>query len=76
MIKCMMSCLPNRTTNPLTTQFPWRLRSDPVKNSPPESLGNAVDEMIGTVESLQWRQENYVATLLPLPTQPCNRQGD
>ncbi|MDN2473532.1 hypothetical protein FHR07_24815 [Serratia ureilytica] len=45
-------CLPNRAINPLTTQFPRMLRTDSVKKQARESFGNAVGEMIGTVESL------------------------
>ncbi|HEA5831101.1 TPA: GTPase family protein [Escherichia coli] len=51
MVETMMRCLPDRATSPLTTQLHGRLCTEPVKKQACERFGNAVDEMIGTVES-------------------------
>ncbi|ELZ1649751.1 GTP-binding protein [Cronobacter sakazakii] len=51
MVETMMRSLPERATSPLTTQLHGRLCTEPVKKQARESFGNAVDEMIGTVES-------------------------
>ncbi|HEI8963096.1 TPA: GTPase family protein [Citrobacter freundii] len=51
MVETMMRCLPDRATSPLTTQLHGRLCTEPVKKQARERFGNAVDEMIGTVES-------------------------
>jgi len=51
MVETMMRSLPDRATSPLTTQLHGRLCTEPVKKQARESFGNAVDEMIGTVES-------------------------
>lgn len=51
MVETMLRSLPERATSPLTTQLHGRLCTEPVKKQARESFGNAVDEMIGTVES-------------------------
>lgn len=51
MVETMMCSLPDRATSPLTTQLHGRLCTEPVKKQARERFGNAVDEMIGTVES-------------------------
>lgn len=51
MVETMMRSLPDRATSPLTTQLHGRLCTEPVKKQARERFGNAVDEMIGTVES-------------------------
>lgn len=51
MVEAMMRSLPDRATSPLTTQLHGRLCTEPVKKQARERFGNAVDEMIGTVES-------------------------
>lgn len=51
MVETMMHSLPDRATSPLTTQLHGRLCTEPVKKQARERFGNAVDEMIGTVES-------------------------
>ncbi|EFN4975876.1 GTPase family protein [Escherichia coli] len=50
-VEKMMRSLPDRATSPLTTQLHGRLCTEPVKKQARERFGNAVDEMIGTVES-------------------------
>ncbi|EML0564703.1 TPA: GTPase family protein [Klebsiella oxytoca] len=50
-VETMMRSLPDRATSPLTTQLHGRLCTEPVKKQARERFGNAVDEMIGTVES-------------------------
>lgn len=51
MVETMMRSLPDRATSPLTTQLHGRLCTEPVKKQARERFGNAVDEMIGNVES-------------------------
>ncbi|KJN68092.1 hypothetical protein SS49_05700 [Enterobacter hormaechei subsp. steigerwaltii] len=51
LVDTMMSSLPDRATSPLTTQLHVRLCTEPVKKQARERFGNAVDEMIGNVES-------------------------
>ncbi|HDG1695486.1 MULTISPECIES: GTPase family protein [Enterobacteriaceae] len=51
MVTTMMHSLPDRATSPLTTQLHGRLCTEPVKKQARERFGNAVDEMIGNVES-------------------------
>ncbi|EOS5082934.1 GTPase family protein [Escherichia coli] len=51
MVETMLRSLPERATSPLTTQLHGRLCTEPVKKQAREGFGNAVDEMIGTVES-------------------------
>ncbi|MBJ9233046.1 GTPase family protein [Citrobacter koseri] len=51
MVETMMHSLPDRAASPLTTQLHGRLCTEPVKKQARERFGNAVDEMIGTVES-------------------------
>ena len=51
LVDTMMRSLPDRATSPLTTQLHGRLCTEPVKKQARERFGNAVDEMIGTVES-------------------------
>ncbi|TDV06670.1 hypothetical protein DET60_11344 [Raoultella planticola] len=51
MVETMMHSLPDRATSPLTTQLHGRLCTEPVKNHARERFGNAVDEVIGNVES-------------------------
>ncbi|HEB1530446.1 TPA: GTPase family protein [Escherichia albertii] len=51
MVETMMHSLPDRATSPLTTQLHGRLCTEPVKKQARERFGNAVDEIIGTVES-------------------------
>lgn len=51
MVETMMCSLPDRATSPLTKQLHGRLCTEPVKKQARESFGNAVDEMMGTVES-------------------------
>ncbi len=51
MVETMMHSLPDRATSPLTTQLHGRLCTEPVKKQARERFGNAIDEMIGTVES-------------------------
>ena len=51
MVETMMRSLPDRATSPLTTQLYERLCTEAVKKQARERFGNAVDEMIGTVES-------------------------
>lgn len=50
-VEKMMRSLPDRATSPLTTQLHGRLCTEPVKKQARERFGNAVDEMIGTMES-------------------------
>lgn len=50
-VETMMRSLPDRATSPLTTQLHGRLCTEPVKKQARERFGNAVDEVIGNVES-------------------------
>ncbi|HFZ1164524.1 TPA: GTPase family protein [Klebsiella pneumoniae] len=51
MVEAMMLSLPDRATSPLTTQLHGRLCTGSLKKEARERFSNAVDEMIGTVES-------------------------
>ncbi|EEV9242922.1 hypothetical protein GMI26_18120 [Escherichia coli] len=51
MVEAMMLSLPDRATSPLTTQLHGRLCTGSLKKETRERFSNAVDEMIGTVES-------------------------
>ncbi|HBT3148831.1 TPA: GTPase family protein [Klebsiella aerogenes] len=51
MVEAMMRNLPDRATSPLTTQLHGRLCTGSLKKEARERFSNAVDEMIGTVES-------------------------
>lgn len=51
MVETMMLSLPDRATSPLTTQLHGRLCTGSLKKETRERFSNAVDEMIGTVES-------------------------
>ena len=51
MVEAMMLSLPDRATSPLTTQLQGRLCTGSLKKETRERFSNAVDEMIGTVES-------------------------
>ncbi|WP_213801780.1 GTPase family protein [Klebsiella oxytoca] len=51
MVEAMMRNLPDRATSPLTTQLHGRLCAGSLKKEARERFSNAVDEMIGTVES-------------------------
>ncbi|HAT6801612.1 TPA: hypothetical protein JAN03_06240 [Citrobacter freundii] len=51
MVEAMMRNLPDRAISPLTTQLHGRLCTGSLKKEARERFSNAVDEMIGTVES-------------------------
>lgn len=51
MVEAMMLSLPDRATSPLMTQLHGRLCTGSLKKEARERFSNAVDEMIGTVES-------------------------
>ncbi|ELY2641278.1 GTPase family protein [Cronobacter sakazakii] len=51
MVETLMCSLPDRATSPLTTQLHGRLCSEQVKKQARECFGNAVGEVINTVES-------------------------
>ena len=63
MVETMMHSLPDRATSPLTTQLHGRLCTEPVKKQARERFGNAVDEMIGTVESSSFLPEPVRAVI-------------
>ncbi|HBR1784202.1 TPA: GTPase family protein [Klebsiella pneumoniae] len=63
MVETMMHSLPDRANSPLTTQLHGRLCTEPVKKQARERFGNAVDEMIGTVESSSFLPEPVRAVI-------------
>ncbi|PQQ40271.1 hypothetical protein C6H65_16150 [Photorhabdus luminescens] len=64
LVDTMMRSLPDRATSPLTTQLHGRFCTEPAKKQARERFGNAVGEVIGTVES---------SSLLPAPVRAVIR---